>query len=58
MPETNIVTGEIKLSDQTKALTQADSVKIRVYWEWNEDITNPTFENTSIEVTSTVKQKI
>lgn len=56
MPSNNKITGEILLNGV--AFKKSDMVTLRVYWEWKQDITNPTFNNTAITVTSTVKQKV
>lgn len=57
MPSNNKITGEILLNGGV-ALKKSDTVTLRVYWEWKQDITNPTFNNTAITVTSIVKQKV
>lgn len=60
MPAGNVVNGEINLPNSRIALSDADKALIRVYWEWYEDITNPTLDssNTKIGVTTLVKQKV
>lgn len=58
MPESNKINGEILLNESGTGLTTEDTVTLRVYWEWKQDITNPTFENSTIQVTSIVKQKV
>lgn len=56
--DNNIIKGEINLKENSTGLLEEDKVVLRVYWEWQQDIVNPTFENQIIEVTSIVKQKI
>lgn len=62
IPEDSIIKGEINLPDNAKAgFKSEDKVIIKVYWKWEEDITNPTLEdlkNKTISITSTIKQKI
>lgn len=62
MPIDNIITGEILLaSNSSTAFTSSDKITIRVFWEWTEDITNPTItdlKTQTIDVTATIKQKI
>ena len=54
----NMIKGEILLPDNTKGFEEKDTIIIKVYWEWNEDIVNPTIGNNNISVISVVKQKI
>ncbi len=56
----NTVSGELKLPTVEHGFTESDKIKIKVNWEWtnNEDIVNPTIDNTNISVKSTVRQKI
>lgn len=58
MPDNDIIVGEINLEKNSKGFTLDDVVTLRVYWEWKQDIVNPTFENPSIQVTSIIKQKV
>lgn len=62
MPTDNIITGEILLaSNSSTGFTSSDKITIRVFWEWTEDITNPTItdlKTQTIDVTATIKQKI
>ena len=62
MPTDNIITGEILLaSNSSTGFTSFDKITIRVFWEWTEDITNPTItdlKTQTIDVTATIKQKI
>ena len=57
MPANNTIKGEMIFKNSEGFLT-SDAITIRVYWEWVQDIINPTFENPIITVTSTVKQKV
>lgn len=54
----NKITGEINLAENSTGFTEENIVTARVYWEWKQDITNPTFENTSIQTTALIKQKV
>lgn len=54
----NKISGEITLDENASGFTDQDTITARVYWEWNQDITNPTFENTTIQTTALIKQKI
>ncbi len=56
MPSDNRIEGEILLNEE--AFTSSDAVTLRVYWQWQQDITNPVFNDEVIQVTSTVKQKV
>lgn len=56
--EDNIIKGDILLPSNEKGFEAKDVVNIKVYWEWNEDIINPTINNDSMSVTSIIKQKI
>lgn len=62
MPIDNIITGEILLdSNSSTGFTSSDKITIRVYWEWEEDIINPTItdlKTQTIDATATIKQKI
>lgn len=58
MPANNKINGEIKLKNKETGFTENDIVTLRVYWQWIQDIINPTFENTTIQVTSIIKQKV
>ena len=58
MPADNTITGEINLEKNSKGFSAKDTVILRVFWEWKQNITNPTFENSTIQVTSTIKQKV
>lgn len=54
----NVINGMILLPTTEHAFTENDKVNIRIYWEWKEDIVNPTFTNTNITVNSTIQQII
>lgn len=56
MPNDSKIEGEILLNGA--AFTSNDAVTLRVYWQWQQDLTNPVFNNETIQVTSIVKQKI
>jgi len=56
--QNNTIYGEINLREGSTGFVAEDTVVLKVYWEWEQDIINPTFENQTIEVTSIVKQKI
>lgn len=64
IPENNIITGEMKLpANTTIGFTENDTIKIRIYWEWHEDIritdsTLPNITEKNIKATCVVKQKI
>lgn len=58
MPANNKINGEIQLKNKETGFTENDIVTLRVYWQWIQDIINPTFENTTIQVTSIIKQKV
>lgn len=62
MPIDNIITGEILLdSNSSTGFTSSDKITVRVYWEWEEDIINPTItdlKTQTIDATATIKQKI
>lgn len=58
MPTNNIITGEINLEENSTGFLAEDTVTLKVFWEWKQDIINPTFENSTIQVTSTIKQKV
>lgn len=64
VPENNVITGDIKLSENTtNGFTGSDAITIRVYWEWHEDITItdstlPNITQKNIKTTCLVKQKI
>ena len=62
IPEDSIIKGEINLPENAKSgFKSEDKVIIKVYWKWEEDITNPTLndlQNKTISITSTIKQKI
>lgn len=54
----NKISGEINLPENTKTFSEEDIVTARVYWSWQQDITNPTFNKTNIQTTALIKQKI
>lgn len=54
----NKISGEINLAENERTFSEEDIVTARVYWSWNQDITNPTFNNTNIQTTALIKQKI
>lgn len=62
IPEDSIIKGEINLPENANSgFKSEDKVIIKVYWKWEEDITNPTLKdlkNKTISITSTIKQKI
>lgn len=58
MPIDNKINGDILLNENGAGFTTEDTVILRVYWEWTQDIINPTFENTTIQVTAIIKQKV
>lgn len=57
MPANNTIKGEM-IFNSSNGFSAADAITLKVYWEWAQDIINPTFENPIITVTSTVKQKV
>lgn len=62
--ENNQITGEILLNEQNGkkvAFTAQDNYKIKIYWNWDQDIENPVFnadEKLEIAVNATIQQKI
>lgn len=55
----NIIKGDILLPSSESGFEAKDSINIKAYWEWNEDIINPTITNSNnINVTSIIRQKI
>lgn len=54
----NTIKGNIILSNKEKGFQQEDTINIKVYWEWNEEIINPVITNDDMNVTCIVKQKI
>lgn len=56
MPEDSKIAGEILLDGTV--FTSDDAVTLRVYWQWQQDLTNPAVGGETIQVTSTIKQKI
>lgn len=61
--ENNQITGEILLKEKNGkkvAFSSEDNCKIKVYWDWNQDIENPVFTDEKLEiiVNATIQQKI
>lgn len=61
--ENNTITGEIlikKVDGKTVKFTEEDTLTIRIYWSWNQDIENPKFTKESLKIMThvTIKQKI
>lgn len=56
MPEDSKIAGEILLDGTV--FTSDDAVTLRVYWQWQQDLMNPAVGGETIQVTSTIKQKI
>ena len=56
--QNNTIYGEINLEEGSTGFLAEDTVVLRVYWKWEQDIVNPTFENQTIGVTAIIKQKI
>lgn len=61
--ENDTIEGEIllnKIEGKTVKFTKADNLKLRIYWDWNQDIENPKFTNESLKIIThvTIKQKI
>lgn len=54
----NVIKGDILLPSQEKGFEAKDAVNIKAYWEWNEDIVNPTITSNNMSVTSIIKQKL
>lgn len=61
--ENNQINGEALLKEQNGkkvAFSADDNYKIKIYWDWNQDIENPVFtdEKLEIAVNATIQQKI
>lgn len=58
IPDDDKIYGEIPLNSTSEGFTDSDKKTIRIYWNWDQDITNPTFIDTKIQASVIVAQKI
>ncbi len=56
----NLIKGDLLLPSTELGFTEEDKLNIKIYWKWveEEDIINPTIDNTNIMVSSIVRQKL
>lgn len=61
--ENNTIEGQVllnRVNGRPVKFTEADTLTVRIYWDWNQDIENPKFTEESLKIIThvTIKQKI